>query len=327
MQITKAFYTVILILVISLLCTACSAQEELTTTATTAPATAEQSTTEEETAAAPTETTAAPVETTTEETTTDAAAAVTAITWDSGWEYADYSVIHTDSATLYRSQSADRRGKVICVNAGHGTKGGSSVRTQCHPDGSAKVTGGSTAKGSVTATAISEGTTLLNGTTEADANLSLALLLKDKLLESGFDVLMVRESKDAQLDNIARTVIANNNADCHIALHYDSSESDKGLFYLAVPDVKSYRAMEPVQSHWQQHDALGEALVDGARTQDVKIFSNGRMEIDLTQTSYSTIPSVDLEVGDRASDCDAATQGRIADGIVEGLKRYFSQEQ
>lgn len=247
------------------------------------------------------------------------------IEWNNEWEYASFSAIHTDTATLYYTTADNRKNKVVCINAGHGTKGGSSVRTQCHPDGTPKVTGGSTAAGSVTATAINEGTSLFDGTSEADANLSLALLVKETLLQNGYDVLMLRENTNTQLDNIARTVIANNNADCHIALHYDSTENDKGLFYLGVPDVSAYRSMEPVKSHWQQHEALGKALLNGERSAGVKIFSSGRMEIDLTQTSYSTIPSVDLEVGDRASSASQAVQQKIAEGIAVGLDEYFSE--
>ena len=32
---------------------------------------------------------------------------------------------------------------------------------------------------------------------------------------------MLRDGDDVQLDNVARTVICNNAADCHIALHWD----------------------------------------------------------------------------------------------------------
>lgn len=39
-----------------------------------------------------------------------------------------------------------KKNKTVCVNAGHGTKGGESVKTLCHPDGSSKVTGGSTSQ-------------------------------------------------------------------------------------------------------------------------------------------------------------------------------------
>ena len=49
----------------------------------------------------------------------------------------------------------------------------------------------------------------------------MAQILKDKLLAAGYDVLMVRDVSDVQLDNVARTVICNNAADCHIALHWD----------------------------------------------------------------------------------------------------------
>ena len=195
----------------------------------------------------------------------------------------------------------------------------------CHPDGSAKVTGGSTAAGSTYATAVSGGTTLKDGSSEASVNLKLALTVKDKLLENGYNVLMLRQTDDGQLDNIARTVLANNLADCHIALHYDSTESDKGAFYIGVPDVSSYRAMYPVSGHYKDHEKLGKSLVDGMKGAGVKIYGSGSLAIDLTQTSYSTVPSVDLEVGDKASDHSTATHEKIADGIVAGLGTFFGQ--
>ena len=245
------------------------------------------------------------------------------IEFSNEWEYASFSAIHADTATLYRSQAENRKNKVICINAGHGCRGGSSKKTLCHPDGSPKVTGGSTAKGSTTATSINEGTTLNDGTSEASANLALAKTVKELLLENGYDVLMIRENDNTQLDNIARTVIANNNADCHISLHYDSSTNDKGLFFLGVPEVKSYINMEPVKSHYKEHIKLGESLIEGERKAGVKIFSSGRMDIDLTQTSYSTVPSVDLEVGDQASDHSPSQHRKIAEGILNGLNIYF----
>lgn len=54
---------------------------------------------------------------------------------------------------------------------------------------------------------------------------------------------MIRDGKDVQLDNVARTVMANNTADCHIALHWDSTKKDKGAFYMSVPNNAAYRAM------------------------------------------------------------------------------------
>ena len=176
------------------------------------------------------------------------------ITLDSTWEYADHSKINTGAAVLYlASEESGRKGIVIGVNAGHGTAGGAKVKTLCHPDGSAKVTGGSTAAGAMEAAAVSGGMTFQDGTPEREVTLRMAQILRDKLLTSGYDVLMLRDSEDVQLDNVARTVICNNVADCHMALHWDSGDGknyDKGCFYISVPEA--LKNMEPVASHWQR---------------------------------------------------------------------------
>ena len=245
------------------------------------------------------------------------------VTFNTSWKYAEFSKISSGTATLYRSTAAVKKNHVICVNAGHGTKGGSSVKTQCHPDGSAKVTGGTTGAGATSAVAVSSGMTFADGTPESQVTLAMAKKLKEKLLAAGYDVLMIRETDDVQLDNIARTVMANNMADCHIALHWDSTEKDKGAFYMSVPNVASYRSMEPVASNWQKHNALGESLVAGLKNVGVKIFSSGAMEMDLTQTSFSTIPSIDIELGDKKSDHSDAVLNQLADGLLDGINRYF----
>ena len=241
------------------------------------------------------------------------------------WKYAEFSKINSGAAVLYKSDAANRKGITVCVNAGHGTKGGSSVTTLCHPDGTAKVTGGSTAAGATRATAVSGGMTFADGTPEPKVTLAMALKFKARLLAAGYDVLMIRESDDVQLDNIARTVIANNAADCHIALHWDSTTSDKGAFYMSVPSTSSYRSMEPVKSHWQEHNALGECLIGGLKNAGVKIFSGGSMEMDLTQTSYSTVPSIDIELGDKVSDYSDGKLETIADGLLAGVNAFFGQ--
>lgn len=242
------------------------------------------------------------------------------------WKYAEFSKINSGSAMLYRSEASGRKGITVCVNAGHGTKGGSSVKTLCHPDGSPKVTGGTTGAGATSAVAVSSGMEFSDGTAEAVVTLAIAKKFKERLLAAGYDVLMIRESDDVQLDNVARTVMANNIADCHIALHWDSTTSDKGAFYMSVPSSSSYRNMEPVKSNWEKHNALGESLIAGLKGQGVKIFSGGSMEMDLTQTSYSTVPSIDIELGDKSSDHSSETLDVLAAGLVSGVNQYFGQQ-
>ena len=164
--------------------------------------------------------------------------------------------------------------------------------------------------------------TFRDGTKESTVTLKMAKILKKKLLAEGYDVLMIRNSKDVQLDNIARTVICNNVADCHIALHWDGDglKYDKGCFYIGVPE--KLKSMKPVKNHWEEHEALGKALIKGLEKEKVKINGKGRLAIDLTQTSYSTIPSVDIELGNQSSDHSDKTLETLADGLTRGVKKF-----
>ena len=286
-----------------------------TAAAETSPADTAQSTAAETTAA---ETTVAETQTETEKgQITKAEVGV-----DQSWIYADRIAIGSGKAVLYKQNG---NGITVCVNAGHGTKGGESVKTICHPDGTPKVTGGTTSAGATKAVAVSSGTTFKDEATEAKVNLEVAVRLRDRLLEKGYNVLMIREEDDKQLDNVARTVLANNLAQCHIAIHFDSTESDKGAFYMSVPNTASYRAMEPVASHWKEHHALGGSLIAGLKETGVKIFSSGDMAMDLTQTSYSTVPSVDIELGDRVTDHSAGSLDKLAAGLALGVDKFFGR--
>ena len=241
---------------------------------------------------------------------------------DTSWEYAEYAKITSGEAVMYRA-SSNRKGIVVGVNAGHGTSGGESVKTLCHPDGSPKTTGGTTGAGAVKAIAVSGGMTFDDGTPESTVTLKMAKILKSRLLAAGYDVLMIRDDSDVQLDNVARTVICNNVADCHIALHWDGDglSYDKGCFYISVPD--GIKDMEPVASHWREDDALGECLIEGLSACGAKINGGGSMSIDLTQTSYSTVPSVDIELGNACSDHSESALENLADGLVMGVESFF----
>lgn len=245
------------------------------------------------------------------------------IPFDTSWTYSDYSMIHSGSSVLYTA-SSNRKNVVIGVNAGHGTKGGTSVKTYCHPDMTPKVTGGSTQAGAIKAIAVSGGMSFFDGTAESAVTLRMAQILKDTLLARGYDVLMIRDGSDVQLDNVARTIMANNKADCHIALHWDGDnlDYDKGCFYISTPD--GIKGMDPVSYTWQKSEALGQALINGLKNNGCKINGKGSMAIDLTQTSYSTVPSVDVELGNAASIHDDVTLQVLANGLADGVAAYFN---
>ena len=246
------------------------------------------------------------------------------ISLDPNWEFAGFSVIHSGQAKLQRAK-ANRKNIVVGVNAGHGTAGGASVYTQCHPDGTPKVTGGTTAAGATQAMAVSTGMTFFDGTPERDVNLREAQILRDLLLDAGYDVLMIRDSDDVQLDNVARTVICNNIADCHIAIHWDGDglSYDKGCFCMTVPDGLKY--MYPVSEIWQEDDRLGVSLVQGLQSVGAPIHGNGTAQLDLTQTSFSKIPSIDVELGNAASDHSDEALWLRARGLLAGINIFFGQ--
>jgi len=238
-------------------------------------------------------------------------------------KYASNSVINTGKAKLYKTKSTTPKGKTITVNAGHGTKGGESKKTLSHPDGTPKVTGGTTKKGAVKSIAVSSGMTFNDGTSEASATLPVALKLRDKLLQKGYNVLMIRESDDVQLDNVARTVIANTYSDAHVAIHYNDTKNDEGAFYMKVPNANGYKSKEPVASTWQRSDQLGESLLSGLQQSGVKIKPSRSIEMDLTQTSYSSIPSIDIEVGDKGTSHNDSDYEKTAEGLAIGIDQYF----
>ena len=73
---------------------------------------------------------------------------------DPAWQYAVFSEINTGYAVLYKADGDRRKNLTVAVNAGHGTEGGSSVKTYCHPDKTPKVTGGTSKVGAVMAVAV-----------------------------------------------------------------------------------------------------------------------------------------------------------------------------
>ena len=247
---------------------------------------------------------------------------------ESDYHFATYSQINEGFATIYivnKKVATNFKNKIVAVNAGHGTVGGTRKKTYSHPDYSPKVAGGTNKAGAVFSVAVSDGTVLLDGKQEATANLMVAVALKEKLLSEGYSVLMVREDKNCRLDNIARTVIANENADIHIAIHFDSTERDKGIFYMKPINNKFYLDMDPLKYNVDNINNLGKCLIDAFKEIGEKVWKGtGYLEGDLTQIAFSTNASVDIELGDRATFLDEARAKTFAEGLFIGIEKYFA---
>lgn len=237
-------------------------------------------------------------------------------------KFAEFSKINSGNALLYKAK-VDRKKITVAINAGHGTQGGQDEKTYSHPDKSPKTTAGTNAKGAVFSLAISDGTVLKTGENEADLNLKVAGIVKKELLKRGFDVLMLRDSKDTQLDNVARTVLSNENAKIHISIHFDanSKETEKGVFWCSIPE--SLKKFENVKAHAKESENLAQNLLESAKNRGFSLFNGGKLDTDLTQTSYSLIPTVDIEIGDQASPTDSESLENRALFIADGIEKYF----
>ncbi len=232
------------------------------------------------------------------------------------WKYASNSKINTGKATLYTSDAGSKKNITVAVDAGHGTQGGESVKVLSHPDGTECSDTHET-----TEMAVPQGMTFTDKVSETSVNLAVAERFKDRLLADGYDVLMIRDGDDVQLDNIARTVLANNKADCHITIHFDTTSSDKGAYYISVPD--DIKSMEPISDYWRKSDKLGDSLVSGLKDAGTKIYGSGDVSADFVQSAYSTIASAVVQLGDRASDHSDEACDRYADGLLTGLNMYY----
>lgn len=113
---------------------------------------------------------------------------------------------------------------------------------------------------------------------------------------------MLRQSADNQLDNIARTLIANKYADIHIAIHFDDTSSDKGVFCMASQESAFLN-----RELNEKNNALCEALLAGFKVSGLKVkskadleadykdfasYDDGKMYLELTQSAYSAVPMI-----------------------------------
>ncbi len=243
------------------------------------------------------------------------------ISFDTNWEYGSYAKITAGTSFLYEADMAN--GYTVALNASYGTLGDENITTLCHPDGSSTVTSGMNALGSTECYVVSNGSTFADGAEESEVTLEMANILKDILLELGYNVLMIRDDSTVELDDVARTVMANNNADIHVTFHWDSTATNKGVFFLQVPDVTSYKVMAPVNGMWQEHNQLGNAIALAVESAGIPTYNGGSVDMDLIQTSYSTIPSVFFKLGDRASNHDTNTLTNMAYAIADGINSYL----
>ena len=203
------------------------------------------------------------------------------------------------------------------------------------------------------------------GTKEKDINLKISLLVKQKLIEEGFNVLLTRE-EDVFIPLVKRTDFANkNNADIFISIHCNASEKPSGtdygfeVYFLSEkatdPDAVATERLEnevikfekPTEELTKLQKILWSMIVNEFINESAKLCSIiGKEVTSRTKQNYrgvkqagfyvlrgAQMPAVLVECGfisnpnEELKLAQTDFQNLIADGIVSAIKRYYENNK
>ena len=168
------------------------------------------------------------------------------------------------------------------------------------------------------------------GVPEYELTLDIALQLRDVLEDSGYMVLMVRESNDVDISNAERAQMANDaNADLFIRLHGDGSEDLSANGALAICQTPS----NPYNSEtYEDSRLLAETILD-AYTEVTGIRSRGIQETDnMSGINWCSVPVTILEMGfmtnpdEDVKMQDPEFQKEMVNGIAKGIEDYLDEK-
>ncbi len=207
--------------------------------------------------------------------------------------------------------------KLVCIDAGHQQRGDSSLE----PIGP----GASSFKAKV-----ASGTSgVATGRPEYQLTLEVALKLQEELVRRGYDVLMTRTTHEVNISNSARAAIANNaRADAFVRIHANGSGSAaaSGAITICQTPANAYCGAYYGQSRRLSEQVLAHFVAAcGCK-------NGGIWETDtMSGINWCSVPVTILEMGymtNPAEDrlmSDPAYQGRMVQGIANGIDAYFAQ--
>lgn len=208
---------------------------------------------------------------------------------------------------------------LIAIDPGHQAPNVDMSATEPNAPGSSnlkvKATGGTTGK--------------YSGVPEYQLNLDISLMLKDALLQQGYDVILTREDNETAISNKERAEFANTKgADISIRIHANGSEdsSANGALVLVGSTNNPYVGSLYEKSYQLGNKVLS-AYCDETGMANLGIQNNDTM----TGINWSQIPVIILEMGfmsnesDDLNMADASYRKKMVTGIVNGINDYYKE--
>ena len=222
-------------------------------------------------------------------------------------------LINSNIKLIIAQNNSDKNELTICIDPGHQKKGDSKLESVAPGSGNKKAR-------------VSQGTEGV-GTKKAEyvVNLEASLLLKNILIEKGYNVIMTRESNEVNISNSERAEIANKaKADMTIRIHCDSLKDNcKTGSSILIPSSKSNNT----KSIYEESNKFANILKENLSKQGIKV--NGIFERDdITGFNWSTVPVVILEMGfmsNYSEDkllCDENHQKKLMNVVAEAIDVY-----